>query len=111
MEYKRGFIYKDDYSLYEKLVKTHLLYKHIELQEVSINIFIIFVMFGINEKSYKIILDNKIVTSKQMISNHKTLLKDKKLINKIKNNQWEILPPLNVKIDNEFNINIKCIKN
>ena len=110
MEYKKGFRYDNEYSLYEKLVKTHLLYKQIDLQELAIKVLIIFVMKGINQTTYEFLLQNKIVSNKQMISNIKTILKEKDLIVKIRNNNWEVVSPLDVVIKEELKINITCIK-
>lgn len=110
MNYKKVYVYNTLYDLYDKLVRVHLLMKHITLQEQQIRVLIYFTIYGINKISEEKILEDKVVKYKQQILNAKTVLKDNKLIIREKYNKWYICKELDQQLQGELTIAVKCIK-
>lgn len=109
--YNKTYVYSSEYSLWEKVVRSHLLLKNIKLQEQHIKIFIYFCMYGITPETTEFLLKNEIITHKQVVYNTKTKLKEEGLISKVRSNQWEIEEPFkSMQIDDEVNIIVKCRK-
>ena len=110
MIYKRTYLYKDDFILWEILVKIHLVFNRIYLQEKFVHVLIYFLRYGINKECYNLLIKDKVVPSRQTISNAKTQLKQLGLIEKVGLN-WNLLEPISgFSLDNFFNIIVQCRK-
>jgi hypothetical protein len=111
MIYKGNYILTDKLSLHSILIRTHLILNNIVLQEQQIVVLTYFSLYGIGEKTTDYLVDNKIIPTKQIISNTKTILKEKGLITKIRYNRWELTEKLRVDIDDTLILQVKCKQN
>lgn len=103
------YAYGSKYSLWEKFIKSFLLFNNIELQEQKIRVMIYFCLYGINEACYERIILDGIAPSKQAIFNTKTSLRDLKLITKIGSKTWSVTEPFaSTSIDDKIEILVQC---
>lgn len=108
MIYKGNYILPNKYNLHSVLIRTHLILNGIFLQEQQIIILIYFSMFGINDSTSEFLIKNKIIPTRQIISNTKTILKEKGLVNKLRYNKWELVEKLKVNIEDTLILQVKC---
>lgn len=108
MNYKYIYKYKNELELYEKLVKLHLIFNNIDLNNQQTNILIYFCRWGINQECYDRLLKDKVVPSIQIMRNIKTVLGKMGLIIKKKYNQWEVNSRLQMHIDSSLSVMVLC---
>lgn len=82
--YESRLVLSNQVELFKKIIITHLMLENIKLGVSAINILSYYCSFGITKDCENFILDNKIVSSKQILANLKTFLHRKKLIYKHK---------------------------
>jgi hypothetical protein len=108
-EYKKLYIYENELDLWENLIRVHLVLKRIKLSEQAIKVFIYFCAYGMNKKTFDLIIQNKVVMDKQVLYNCRTFLRAKGLISMIKQSSWVINEPFDtMDIVNELNLYVRC---
>lgn len=111
MIYKKAYLYNDEETLLEILVRIHLVFKKIYVQEKYLKILTYFCKYGITEEASKKIIADKVVPTRQTIHNAKTALKKLNLIEKVKENDWKVIPPLDgVNVTDTLNFSVLCKK-
>lgn len=109
--YKKTYLYNTEYSLWEILVRIHLVFKKINLQQQQINILVYFCMYGVNQDTMDLLLEDKVVPNKQSIYNTRTVLKENGLLTKGKRGRWILTPALQeLDIKDCINIIVQCKK-
>ena len=88
--YIKKFRYNGLYAVWESVVRTHIALHKMSVPEQQVQCLVVFCMFGVNEKTYQMIVDKGIVPRKSIINNYKTFLKDHGLLVKIRSNVWEV---------------------
>jgi hypothetical protein len=109
MEYKKLYLYKDMRSLWEVLIKSHLVFKKIELTEQATIVLSYLCEKGISNATQKEIIKSGACPHRQAYYNCRTLLKDKKLIERVRQGEWKVSEPLaSVKLDNPLDFAVRC---
>lgn len=109
VEYKKLYVYDNNLDLWENLIKVHLTLKRIKLSEQAIKVFIYFCAYGINKKTFALLVSDKIVMDKQVLYNCRTFLKNKGLISMVKQSEWVINEPFNsIELKDKIDFYIRC---
>lgn len=109
--YKKTFLYNSEYSLWEVLVRCHLIFKKITLQQQQIKILIYFCMYGVNADTMDRLLDDEVVPNRQSIYNTRTILKELGILTRGKKGRWLLTSALEeLDLKDTLNIIVQCKK-
>ena len=106
----RNIQFTSAYHYYKFIIDVYLTVRKINYPEQIKNTLLFFIIYGVNKKTYQLIVDKKIATSINIVNVYKTRLANEGLIVKVKKSQWEVIEDLNIKENNfTFTLNLSKV--
>ena len=97
---KKAIECKNTNDIWITIIRIHGLLNKIQIAISEEKVLCYFCQWGINKKTEDKILDDYVVSSKQILSNLKTSLLKKSLIQKTASNTYEVIPAFKFPINN-----------
>ncbi len=103
---------KDVDDIWMNIIKIYTLLNNIQLPISEEKILSYFCQYGINKECEKLIIKDRVVSKKQILSNLKTSLLKKNLIIKIASKDYDVIPELRFTIlNNSYFLILKLFTN
>lgn len=98
--YNKTINFTSTYHYVKEIVDMYCAINKIELANQVKNTLIFFIIYGINKKTYDLIIEKKIAPSLAILNVYKTKLANNKIVTKQKKSEWLVCPELQVKSNN-----------
>lgn len=110
--YNKTINFTSTYHYVKEIVDMYCAINKIDLANQVRNTLILFIIYGVNKKTYELIVEKKIAPSLAIVGVYKTKLANNKIVVKAKKSEWVVCQELQIKSNNfAFKLSLNKVGN
>jgi hypothetical protein len=98
--YNKTINFTSTYHYVKEIVDMYCAINKLKLAEQVKNTLILFIIYGVNKKTYELIIEKKIAPSLAIVNVYKTKLANNNIVIKTKKSEWVVCQDLQIKTNN-----------